>query len=56
MQFDGLTLISQAAKAFNHAFHSPPHSRYIALKITATQNASQAEQERPWIQQYLPKI
>lgn len=49
MQFDGLTLISWTAKAFNHTFHSPPHSGYTVLKITAMQDASQAEQERPFL-------
>lgn len=47
MQFDGLTLISWTAKAFNHVFHSSTHSGYILLKITAMQDASQAEQECP---------
>lgn len=49
MQLEGLTLISSTAKAFNRAFHSPPHSGYIVLQTTVTQDASQAEQEHPFL-------
>lgn len=45
MQLEGLTLISWTAKAFNRAFHSPPHSGYTVLQTTVTQDASQAKQE-----------
>lgn len=43
MQLDGLALISWTAKAFNRAFHSPPHSGYTMLQTTVTQDAPRAE-------------